>query len=184
MGQCGLYRKSGVLELLGRLEESRLAIREAIGSVIPARSPESDRTEKQALERANVIRRKIEQGVDFAEVAKVESDDQSTGIRGGALGTIRRGQMMSPLEEVLFALPDRVISQPIHTPYGYHVVQVVRHLSRPFSEVHQEIRAKLEREAIGKLSAEIAQRTSVFVDRTYFGREPGAQSCATCARTK
>ena len=78
-----------------------------------------------SLERAREARAEIvEQGEDFADVAIRESDDFATAEQGGTLGTIRRGQMVAPFEEVLWSAPLGQVTEPVQTRFGYHLIRV------------------------------------------------------------
>lgn len=94
-----------------------------------------------ALERARSLRAEILDGADFAEVAQRESADEASLEAGGSLGTFGRGQMVPAFEEVAFSLPVGEVSEPVLTPFGYHLIQVeergddqvtARHILIPF----------------------------------------------------
>lgn len=59
---------------------------------------------------------------NFAEVAKAESDDRGSSMRGGDLGWFGKGMMVKPFEETAFALKEGEISAPIKTNYGWHII--------------------------------------------------------------
>jgi peptidyl-prolyl cis-trans isomerase SurA len=59
---------------------------------------------------------------NFAEVAKIESEDRGSGSRGGDLGWFGKGMMVKDFEEVAFALQTSEISKPFRTMYGWHIV--------------------------------------------------------------
>lgn len=74
-----------------------------------------------ALQRARSIR--AEALKDFAAAAKVSADSNSA-RNGGSLGKIRRGQTVPAFEQAAFSQPIGAVSEPILTPYGYHIVKV------------------------------------------------------------
>lgn len=76
------------------------------------------------LARAQRIRAELAGGADFAEVAKRESSDPGSKENGGDLGTFGRGQMVPAFENAAFSLPVGEISQPVLSPFGYHLIQV------------------------------------------------------------
>ncbi len=91
-------------------------------------------------EHALDLRKRIEGGADFAELAKSESSDKVSAEQGGELGTLTRGQTVPPFDEAVFSLPIGQLSQPVLTQYGYHLIQVenrwddsakVRHILLP-----------------------------------------------------
>jgi peptidyl-prolyl cis-trans isomerase D len=77
-----------------------------------------------SLQRAERVRAELAGGADFAEVAKRESSDPGSKENGGDLGTFGRGQMVPAFEAAAFALPVGEVSQPVATPFGYHLIQV------------------------------------------------------------
>ena len=79
-----------------------------------------------ALERARRLRQEILDGADFAEVARRESADSGSAARGGDLGRFRRGEMVPSFEQAVWSLPVGRISEPVLSPYGYHLIRVDR----------------------------------------------------------
>jgi peptidyl-prolyl cis-trans isomerase D len=77
-----------------------------------------------SLERAERVRAELAGGADFAEVAKRESSDPGSKDTGGDLGTFGRGQMVPAFDAAAFALPVGELSQPVLSPFGYHIIQV------------------------------------------------------------
>jgi peptidyl-prolyl cis-trans isomerase SurA len=71
------------------------------------------------------IRERIIKGEPFEQVARSTSDDISVKINGGNLGYFTVFQMIMPFEDAVYALKKGEISEPVRTPYGYHIIQVV-----------------------------------------------------------
>lgn len=101
-----------------------------------------------SLERAERVRAEIAGGADFAEVARRESADPGSREQGGDLGTFARGQMVPAFEEAAFSLPVGEVSEPVETPFGYHVIQVqertgdqvkARHVLIPIEKSEEEL---------------------------------------------
>lgn len=65
---------------------------------------------------------KIVTGENFAEVAKAESDDRGSSVRGGELGWFGKGMMVKEFEDAAFSLKPGEISAPIRTQYGWHIL--------------------------------------------------------------
>lgn len=71
------------------------------------------------------IKQRVEQeGVDFAEEAQIESDDEGSAQNGGDLGWFAKGSMVPEFEQVAFSLAPGSVSQPIQTQYGFHLIKV------------------------------------------------------------
>lgn len=76
------------------------------------------------LQRAREIRQEVLGGADFAEVAARESADPGSKAQGGDLGFFGRGQMVPAFEEAAFSLEPGEVSEPVQTPFGYHIIKV------------------------------------------------------------
>ena len=69
----------------------------------------------------------IRNGADFGAVAREFSNDPGSAAQGGEMGWIRRGQGYVPeFERAAFALRPGVVSSPVQSAYGFHVMQVQR----------------------------------------------------------
>jgi peptidyl-prolyl cis-trans isomerase SurA len=75
----------------------------------------------------------LRRGADFAPLALRYSDDPVTKSAGGDLGFVRRGEFFKEFEEAVFALRDSQISNPVETPLGFHIIQL---LERRGEQVH------------------------------------------------
>jgi parvulin-like peptidyl-prolyl isomerase len=79
--------------------------------------------ELDVQERIVELREEIIGGLDFAEAAELESDDQMTAQKGGDLGFFGRGVMDSLFTETAFALDTGQVSEPVRTSFGYHLIR-------------------------------------------------------------
>ena len=59
---------------------------------------------------------------NFAEVAKAESEDRGSSLRGGELGWFGKGMMVKEFENAAFSLKPGEISAPVRTQYGWHII--------------------------------------------------------------
>lgn len=81
--------------------------------------------EEEALQRLSEIRRDIIDGrIDFDSAAVEYSEDKASASKGGDLGFIGKGDMVSDFEKVAFSLKPGDISEPFKTQFGYHIVKV------------------------------------------------------------
>jgi peptidyl-prolyl cis-trans isomerase D len=85
-------------------------------------SVEDDGDREAALAEANALAARVRGGEDFAEVARAESDDSGSANLGGDLDWVEPGMMVGPFDEALFAMEEGQISDPVRTPFGYHVI--------------------------------------------------------------
>jgi len=72
-------------------------------------------------------RRVTEQGQDFGAVASELSTDTTTKPNGGDLGYAPRGIYVKPFEDAAFALPVGIVSDPVQTEFGWHIIKVTDH---------------------------------------------------------
>jgi [acyl-carrier-protein] S-malonyltransferase len=104
-------------------------------------------------ESALMARERLDAGEDIAAVAAALSVDAGTRHRGGRLGEMRRGEMVGPFEDAVFACPERSTVGPVHTEFGWHVAVVVAVIPagvEPFEAVRSEIEADLLSDARGR----------------------------------
>jgi len=98
-------------------------------------------SDAEARDRLARLRERIEKGSDFAELARVHSED-ATAARGGDLGWITAGDTVPEFERAMNALADGAVSQPIQTPFGWHLVQVIARRSDELSEDRKKLAAR------------------------------------------
>lgn len=91
--------------------------------VAPKASAEAN---EQVRAQADSIVRELRKGADFATAAKRFSQDPASREQGGDLGWFRRGQMVKEFEAMAFALKPGVVSEPVESPFGFHIIQVQR----------------------------------------------------------
>ncbi len=73
--------------------------------------------------RAKALKNRIDNGESFSEVARKYSACPS-GEFGGNLGYFERGKMVKEFEDVAFSLPVGVVSDPVQTQFGWHLIKV------------------------------------------------------------
>lgn len=69
------------------------------------------------------LKKQIEEGGDFADLAKQHSQCPS-GQSGGALGQFSPGQMVREFDEVVFKEDIGVVHGPIKTQFGFHLIEI------------------------------------------------------------
>ena len=102
-------------------------------------------SEEEALKKAKDLIKKLNDGADFAELAKENSNDTGSAANGGALGYFGKGQMVSEFEEAAFALGiDEYTKEPVKTSYGYHIIlKTGEKDKKDLKDVKDEIKEKL-----------------------------------------
>ena len=106
----------------------------------------------EARHRLRQLKERIENGADFAELARLHSDDLSAS-KGGDLGWLSPGDTVPEFERTMDSLRPGELSDPIQSPFGWHLIQV---LERRDQDVTQERRRIEARQAIRARKAEEA----------------------------
>jgi peptidyl-prolyl cis-trans isomerase C len=93
--------------------------------ILIATAPEdTDKIIAEKKAKAENLHKQLLNGSDFAELAKNNSDCPSKNS-GGDLGIIKRGDMVKPFEDAVFALKKNQIGPVVRTEFGFHVIQVL-----------------------------------------------------------
>ncbi len=111
---------------------------------------EEDKT--AALKKIEDIRKQLQAGADFAELARKYSEGPSA-AKGGDLGFFRRGQMVKPFEDAAFSTKVGDITDVVKTRFGYHIIKVhekVEESTIPFEAISDRIKEYLKKEKIQK----------------------------------
>ena len=99
-------------------------------------------SESEARRRLADLRERIVSGqADFGEMARVHSDDASA-ARGGDLEWIYPGDTVPDFERAMNELKVGEISQPVKTPFGYHLIQVLERRSADMSPERRRLQAR------------------------------------------
>jgi hypothetical protein len=142
------------------------------GSTVPVRAGQKDLTTDEALAKAQEIRKKIQDGADFATLAKAESDDTGSGANGGELPPFRHGQMVPSFETAAYALKPGELSEPVKSQFGYHIILVISHDTKPFEEVRADLENRMKPEqnskAINKFIADLQKARPPVFDPEFF----------------
>lgn len=123
--------------------------------------PTADEAAKaKAREELVKIKQKLDEGGDFAELAKEFSQGPS-GPRGGDLGFFGRGRMVKPFDDTAFALEAGEISDIVETRFGYHLIKVFD--KRPATPVpYETAKARIEQSLKQR---KIGEEISAYVDK-------------------
>jgi peptidyl-prolyl cis-trans isomerase SurA len=111
-----------------------------------------DKAKEKVLEKAQDIKKRLDAGEDFGELAKEFSEDASA-IEGGLIGYVKKGQLMKEFDEVVFNLKPQEISPIIKSDLGFHIFKVDKKIpahTRAFSEVREEIQNMLYQQKVNK----------------------------------
>jgi peptidyl-prolyl cis-trans isomerase SurA len=122
-------------------------------------------SEADALRRLAGLRQRIAGGTDFAELARLNSED-GTAARGGELGWVHPGDTVPEFERAMNALKQGELSEPVRTPFGFHLIEVLERRTADLSTERQRLQA---RQALRERKAEEAYQEWLrqLRDRTY-----------------
>lgn len=96
----------------------------------------------EARQKINQIKRRIDDGADFAEVAKTSSDD-ATASKGGDLGWVYPGDTVPEFQRAMDALDPGKVGEPLETPFGWHIIQVQERKTAEVSSERNRAAARL-----------------------------------------
>jgi len=97
---------------------------------------------RKALATAMIVLQEARSGKDFADLAKIYSDDPQAAKDGGELGTFKKGDMLPEIENAVIDMKSDEISDLVNTPAGFHIIKLEEKSPgklRPFDEVKGEI---------------------------------------------
>jgi peptidyl-prolyl cis-trans isomerase SurA len=99
-------------------------------------------SEAEARRRIGVLRQRIVEGANFAEIARLNSDDTGSAQRGGDLGWVVPGDLVPEFERAMNELQLNEVSQPVRTPFGVHVIQVLGRRTADVSADRKRLEAR------------------------------------------
>ncbi len=114
-----------------------------------------------ARKKAIEVRKELEKGTDFAEMAKKHSDDRGTKDRGGDLGFVTENRMDPVFSTVLFALEPGELSEPVKARRGFHIIKVETKREGhvlPLAAVNARIRSQIVTERQDEKTAKEYER--------------------------
>lgn len=109
----------------------------------------------ETKEEADAIKKELDEGADFATLAKEKSTDSSA-ANGGDLGFFGKGDMVAEFEKAAFSMEINEISEPIKSDYGYHIIMKTdyKEATNPtLEDKKEEIRKTLVDQQVSELSS-------------------------------
>ena len=122
-------------------------------------------SEVDAKARIDRLRDRILAGAKFDEIARVNSED-ATSAKGGDLGWLSPGDTVPDFEKTMDKLKIDELSQPVRTPFGWHLIQVIERRKQDITEARRRDQARIAlRER--KSDEQFADFLRQLRDRTY-----------------
>jgi len=98
-------------------------------------------TDADAQRKLVVLKERLDNGGDFAELARLNSNDLSA-AKGGDLGWLYQGDTVPEFEKAMDALKINQISEPVKSPFGYHLIQVLARRTEDATAERQKLAAR------------------------------------------
>ena len=138
------------------------------GSPVPVEAGKKELTEAQAKAKADAIEQRLSKGEDFATVAKAESDDTGSGLKGGDLGTFAPYKMDTTFAKATLAATKEESDQRADqdgVQFGYHIIQLLDDQPRTYEQAKLEI----PQVQLGELLNPLKDASKIHYDSEFFG---------------
>jgi peptidyl-prolyl cis-trans isomerase D len=140
------------------VDQYRVPQRVSLRHILIKTLPTDDATTRtNALKKAEEALEKAKKGDDFSKLAKIYSDDENTVESGGFLGSVEKGQLLKPIDEVAFSMKKGEISRIIKSEYGFHILKV-DDIQSPRTKTLKEVEPGLREELLLEQSKALASR--------------------------
>ena len=130
--------------------------------------PDAVRSPTKTEEFTQNVRRELEGGADFAELARRFSEDPLSAAKGGDLGWVRADQLVPGFAKVMTQLPLNTLSQVTRSRFGFHLIEVLETRESDISQEQMKNRARrilTERKFSQELDSWLRQiRADAFVE--------------------
>ncbi|MBM3279207.1 MAG: peptidylprolyl isomerase [Candidatus Handelsmanbacteria bacterium] len=117
--------------------------------------------EPQVMERARTrieeVRQKLQAGEPFADLARRYSEDPGSAANGGDLGCFKSGQLVPEFEEAARQLKPGQLSEPVITPYGYHLIELREKREEQLCASHILARAPMDQQDRERTDAQLGE---------------------------
>ncbi|RVU26944.1 peptidylprolyl isomerase [Sandaracinomonas limnophila] len=106
-----------------------------VGQIVRLAQPNKEQ-KQELVTKLNDIKKRVEKGESFEELAKVFSEDLGSGKRGGDLGFAKRGQMVPPFEAAAVKLKPNQMSDVVESEFGFHLIQMLEQRGQEYHARH------------------------------------------------
>jgi parvulin-like peptidyl-prolyl isomerase len=135
---------------------------------------------------ADKLYAQLKSGANFAALAKKYSKDPGSASNGGKL-TISKGQTVPAFDKTAFSLKKGELSQPVHTQYGYHIIEALSDvkaaqtttLSKVESSIKQQLEQQRKNDAMTKWVESKKKSFCKSGIKYQVGYQPNPDPCAT-----
>jgi peptidyl-prolyl cis-trans isomerase C len=123
-----------------------------------------EKAQAEAQERARAALERIKKGEDFAAVATELTEDPSGKENGGDLDYFTKDQMVPEFANVAFQMYPGQMSNPVRTPFGWHIIKLEDRRNRPvpeFDKVRGQIEAFIVRRAQAEFVGQLREKAKI-----------------------
>jgi peptidyl-prolyl cis-trans isomerase D len=167
---AGLQATDAEIEEYYAAEKARLTVEEqrrARHILIKLEEDASEAAVAAARSKAEDLVKRLREGADFAALAKEFSDDPGSAVEGGDLGLFGKGMMVPEFEAATFALDKDAISDPVRSPFGFHIIQVTEIQAAREPEL-ADVRDELAGQVVRKHAEQIfVERSETLAELTF-----------------
>ena len=120
----GEEEKQDLMAVAGKFREltsERLRLRHIL---VEVKEGASEAEQKAAADKAAAIKKQLDGGADFGDLAEKDSDDKESAARGGDIGYVIRGMLPEEVEGAAFKLPVGDNSAPVKSKFGWHILRL------------------------------------------------------------
>lgn len=145
-------------------EALRAAYEEHIGNMEPATEYRAAHILVDTEDEARALKARLDDGADFAELARETSTDAGSAAAGGDLGWFQPEQMVAPFADAVRDATEGTVTAPVKSDFGWHLILVQEHrkVAGPtFEEARPELAAMLEREAVTAAIDDLTREGSI-----------------------
>jgi len=135
--------------------------RRRVSHILVAAEEGNADADKAALAKIQAILERLAKGEAFAKLAKEQSEDTVSAAKGGDLGVLAQGTIDPALEKAAKALGKGQVSDPVRTPFGYHLIQTTElepGSTKSFEQAKPELVKMFQRNAADNRFYELGQK--------------------------
>lgn len=103
---------------------------------------DANMTLDQALKQVNNLYQQLKSGKDFALMAKQYSLDAASAVKGGDLGWVSAEELVPAFATAMNDLPLNMVSKPVKSPFGWHLIEVLERKTVDDSESFQRLQVR------------------------------------------
>ncbi len=129
-----------LLDVKGKEEDVHTAVETHVRHILIQLNEVID--DAEAKKRLELLKQRLAQGEDFAALARAYSDDKSSSVKGGDLGWVTPEAVVPAFREAMDRLAPGEISDPVQTPFGWHLIQVLERKTYDDTDEYRRKRAK------------------------------------------